>query len=166
MNICFHIISLKHSSVKKNRWLVKASVTWSSSCWVIQAEILASCTNISTWKGVLSPWVGFFYRTLSNWTFFCFSLSSGQVGARAQTGVAFPNVISCFILLGVWSYYRKYCLPDRVPTSYVVTGCVTKVNFSSLESLREATVTASSSCKRKMTLQVLPLRFGRVDSHC
>ena len=27
MNICFHIISLKHSSVKKNRWLVKASVT-------------------------------------------------------------------------------------------------------------------------------------------
>ena len=77
-------------------------------------------------------------------------MSSGRVGG--WTGAVVPDVIGCCVSSDVWSYYRKYCLSDCVPTVYEVADCVAKANFSSSELLKEVIVVMSSSTAREMTL--------------
>jgi len=87
----------------------------SSSCRVIRVEILASCANISKQKGALSPFGGSFFNNLSNRTSFCFPLSNDGDGAETWTGAVVPNVIGYCVSSAVWSYCRRYDLPDRMP---------------------------------------------------
>ena len=117
----------------------------SSSCRVIRAGILASCANMSKRKGALSPFGGSFFNNLLDQTSFCFLLSSGGDGVEAWTGAVVPNVIGYCVFSGVWSYCRKYGFPDGVPTGCEVASCAARVSFSPSESLREGTVTESSS---------------------
>jgi len=57
-------------------------------------------------------------------------------------------------------------LSECVPTGCEVVGCVAKASFSPSESLREATVTESSSVAREMALHDLPLNLGLLVFHC
>jgi len=100
--------------------------------------MLANCANMSKRKGVSSPLKGFCFKDSSKRISFYFSLSLGTV---AWIGVVVPDVISWSIPSGVWSYYHKYCLPERVPTGREVVVYAAKESFSPSESLREATVT-------------------------
>jgi len=117
-------------------------------------------------KRSVGPFGGSFFNNLSNWTSFCFPLSSGRGGADAWTGAVIPNVSGCCISSGFWSYWRRYGSPDWVPTGCEVAGYAAKASFSSSESLREAIVTASSSVARETILHNLPLSLGLLDSHC
>jgi len=68
--------------------------------------------------------------------------------------------------VGCLLYRRKYCLPECVPTGCEVMGCAAKARFSLSESLREATVTESSSVMRETILHDLPLSLALLLSHC
>ena len=93
---------------------------------------------------------------------FSVSLSRGNIGSEAWTGV----LVSDVVLSGVWSYCHKHCLPDRVLTGCEVASCAAKMNFSFSELQREATVTLSSSYEREMTLEDLTLNLDWLESHC
>ena len=75
--ILLSLVGITSTSVRKDFELASASLSaflvsfesQSSSCRVIQAGILASCANMSKWKGVLSPLEGSFFKDLSNPTF-------------------------------------------------------------------------------------------------
>jgi len=134
----------------------------SSLCRVIRAGILTNFANMSKQKGVLSPPEGFFFKDSSKWISFCFFLS---FGTEVWTGAAVPDVVGWGALLGVWSYCHKYCLSERVPTSCDVEGYAAKASFSPSESLRETTVTESSSAARETALHDLPLNLSLLVSH-
>jgi len=68
-------------------------------------------------------------------------------------------------LIGGLIAYCQYRFSDRMPTGWEVACCTTKASFSSFESLREATVTASSSIVRETLLHDLPLSLGLLDSY-
>jgi len=119
---------------------------------------------MSKQKGVFNPLEGSFFKDSSKRISFCFSLS---FGAGACTGATVSDVVGWGAPSGVWSYCRKYYLSERVPTgSAAKTGCAAKADFSSSESLREATVTESSSTLREMALQDFPLSLGLLISYC
>jgi len=65
-----------------------------SSCIVIRARILASCTNISKWKRASSPRPKVFFNTRSNQTSFYFSFLG--IGAEARTGTS-PDVVGRYV---------------------------------------------------------------------
>jgi len=159
---------------QKGLWVASASLRASlvsfnrrsSSCRVIRAGILENCVNMSKRKGVFSPFEGSFFNNLSNRTSFCFPLSSGGDGTETWNGAVVPNVVSCCVSSGVWSYCRKYYFSDWVPYGWEIAGCAAKPSFSSFESLREAIVAMSSFIVREMLLYDLPLSLGMLDSHC
>jgi len=128
----------------------------SSLCIVIRAEILASCVNISKWKGASSPRPEVFFNTQSNRTYFCFSFS--DVGAKAGTSTS-PNVVGHCVSSVVFSYCLRYVFLDRVPVGWDAASYVVKACFSSSESLREATVMLSSSGRTEITLQDFSLAW-------
>ena len=121
---------------------------------------------MSKQKGASSLLGGSFFNNLSIQTSFYFPLSSGGDGAKSWTGAVVPEIVGCCVSLEVWSYRRKYDLPDWVPTGCEVAGCAVKESFSSFESLREVIVTMSSSVARETMLHDLPLSLGLLDSHC
>jgi len=123
------------------------------------------CKYVKT-EGASSPWQGFLFKDLSNWTSFCFYLSYGQDDSEAWTGAAVPDVVGCCVTSGIWSFCRKYYFQDRVPTGWEVVGYATKASFFSSESLREVVVTASSSAARETTLLYVPLSLGLLDFYC
>jgi len=89
-----------------------------------------------------------------------------SLGTGAWAGAPVSDVVGWGALSDVWSYCRKYCLPECVPTGYDVEGCTVKASFSPTELLRKVTVTESSSVARKTTLYDLPLSLGLLVSHC
>ena len=117
---------------------------------------------MSKQKGALSPLKGFFFKDSTKRISFCFSLSLGTGG---WTGAAVSDVVSWVAPSSVWSYCHKYCLPERVPTGCEMVGCVAKASFFPSESLREATVTESSSVLREMVLHDLSLSLGLLVPH-
>jgi len=166
------LVGIAGTCVGKDSELASASLSASlvsferrsSSCRVIQVGILASYANMSNWKGTLRLCEEIFFNAFSNWTSFCFSLSSGWDGAWAWI-VVVPDVVGCCVSSGIWLYCRKYHFPDR-PTGWEVAGCAAKANFYSFESLREATVTVSSSVAREMVLHDLSLSLSLMYSYC
>jgi len=130
--------------------------------------ILASCVNMSKQKEVLSPWEGFFFKDLSKRISFCFSFPMTGLAVKLGLVWRWPmlfTVVSCQVFdRTVTSTVYQTCV--LVPIDWEVADCVTKANFFSSESLREATVAVSSSIARETTLQDLPLSLSLRDSHC
>ena len=118
---------------------------------------------MSKLKGALSPYEWVFFNALSNRTSFYFSLSSGRNGAEAWTSAVVLDIAGCCVSWEIWLYCCKYYFSDRVPTDWETAGCAAKASFSSSSSLREGTITVSSSIASKRTLHDLSLSLSLQD---
>jgi len=103
------------------------------------------------------------FKMQSNRTSFYFSFP--RVGTEARTGI-YTDIVGYYVSSLVFSYYLRYDFPDRVPVGWGAAPYVVKACSSSLESLREANVTLSSSGKTETTLQDFPFDLGLFESHC
>jgi len=138
---------------------------WSSLCKVIRFGILASCANLSKQKRSVEPFWRIFLQWFVESDLLLLSFVQWRGWYRSLDWCSCTRNHWLLCLVGVWSYYHKYCLPDRVPIGWEAAGCAAKESFSFSKSLREAIVTVSLFVERETTLHDLPSSLGLLNSH-